>query len=173
MVVFEAIKERRSFRACAEELVSEENVERLVEASGWDLTAGNVQPWAFVVARDVDTKRGLPVATPDQTFIQKAPVVIIFCADLPRPSRVYDILGENLYSIQDAAAAVENILLIAQNLGLATCWVGEFWENKVAGVTKLLKNMKTITIISVGYPAESPEISQKRFIDEIIDYKAF
>ncbi len=173
MDVLEAIKERRSIRVYTDEKVSEDYVERLIEAARWAPSAGNVQPWAFVVVKNDETKRRLSFAALNQTFIQKAQVVVIVCADVTRSSRVYGIRGENLYSIQDTAAATENILLAAQNLGLATCWVGAFLENKVARVVNLPKNMKPVAIVPVGYPAERPATPKKRSVNEILHYEAF
>jgi nitroreductase len=169
--VFEAIKKRRSIRAYADEKVSDNDVERLIEAARWAPSAGNIQPWEFVIVKDMETKRKLSDATLNQTFIEKAPVVIVVCADLNRSSRGYGSRGENLYSIQDTAAATENILLAAQELGLATCWVGAFWENEVAKVVKAPRNLRPVAIVPVGHPAERPVAPPKRSINEIVHYE--
>jgi len=171
--VFEAIKERRSVRAYADEEVSEEDVERLIEAARWAPSAGNIQPWAFVVVKEVETKRKLSYATLNQTFIQKAPVVIVVCADVTRSSRIYGSRGEKLYSLQDTAAATENILLAAQELGLATCWLGAFRENEVAKAVKAPRNLRPVAMVAVGYPAERPATPQKRSVNEIVHYGTF
>jgi len=171
--VLEAIKERRSIRAYTDEKVSEEDVERLIEAARWAPSAGNIQPWAFVVVKEVETKRKLSSATLNQTLIQEAPVVIVVCADLTRSSRVYGSRGEKLYSLQDTAAATENILLAAQELGLATCWVGAFHEDEVAKAVKAPKNMRPVAMVAVGYPAERPAAPQKRLVNEIVHYGTF
>lgn len=173
MDVLEAIKERRSIRAYTDEKVSERDVERLIEAARWAPSAGNIQPWAFVVVKEVETKRKLSSATLNQTLIQEAPVVIVVCADLTRSSRVYGSRGEKLYSLQDTAAATENILLAAQELGLATCWVGAFRENEVAKAVKAPKNMRPVAMVAVGYPAERPVAPQKRLVNEIVHYGTF
>jgi nitroreductase len=171
--VFEAIKKRRSIRAYADEKVSDNDVERLIEAARWAPSAGNIQPWEFVIVKDKETKRKLSDATLNQTFIQKAPVVIVVCADVTRSSRGYGSRGEDLYSIQDTAAATENILLAAQELGLATCWVRAFRENEVAKAVKAPKNMKPVAIVPVGHPAEKPVAPQKRLVNEIVHYETF
>jgi nitroreductase len=170
--VLEAIKERRSVRAYTDEEVSERDVERLIEAARWAPSAGNIQPWAFVVVKDVETKRKLSSATL-QTLIQEAPVVIVVCADLIRSSSGYGNRGVHLYSLQDTAAATENILLAAQELGLATCWVGAFRENEVAKAVKAPRNLRPVAMVAVGYPAERPAAPQKRSFDEIVHYGTF
>lgn len=171
--VFEAIKKRRSVRAYADEKVSEEDVERLIEAARWAPSAGNIQPWEFVVVKDVETKRKLSEAALNETFIEKAPVVIVVCADLNRSSRGYGSRGKHLYSLQDTAAATENILLAAQELGLATCWVGAFRDNEVAKAVKAPRNLKPVAIVPVGHPAERPVAPPKRSVNEIVHYETF
>ena len=172
MDVFEAIKERRSVRAYTGEEVSDEDVERLIEAARWAPSAGNTQPWAFVVVKDVETRRKLSSAT-QQTLIKEASVAIVVCADAARSSRVYGSRGEKLYSIQDTAAATQNILLAAQELGLATCWVGAFRENEVAKAVKVPRNLRPVAMVAVGYPAERPATPRKRSFNEIVHYGTF
>ena len=173
MDVLEAIKERRSIRAFTDEKVSEKDVERLIDAARWAPSAGNTQPLELVVVKDKEMKRKLSEAALNQTFIQKAPVVIVVCADLNRSSRGYGSRGKNLYSLQDTAAATENILLAAQELGLATCWVGAFRDKEVAKAVKAPKNMKPVAIVPVGHPAERPLAPPKRSVNEIVHYETF
>lgn len=171
--VFEAIKKRRSVRAYTDEKVSEEDIERLIEAARWAPSAGNIQPWEFVVVKDMETKRKLSEAALNETFIEKAPVVIVVCADLNRSSRGYGSRGAYLYSLQDTAAATENILLAAQELGLATCWVGAFQENEVAKAVNAPRNLRPVAVIPVGHPAERPVAPLKRSVNEIVHYETF
>jgi nitroreductase len=171
--VLKAIKERRSIRSFTDENVSEETVKQLIEAARWAPSAGNTQPLELVVVRNLDVKRKLTVAALNQTLIQKASVVLVICADISRSKRGYGGRGEKLYSIQDTAAATENILLAAQELGLATCWIGAFNEKSVANVINAPKNTKPVAIIPVGYPAVKPSAPKKRDVTEIVHYETF
>ena len=173
MDVFEAIKRRRSVRSYTSEEVSEEDVERLIEAARKAPSAGNIQPWEFVIVSNPETKRRLAIAALHQTFIEEAPVVIVVCADVARSSGGYGYRGANLYCLQDTAAATENILLAAQGLGLATCWVGAFRENEVAKVVNSPRNVRPVAIVPVGRPAEKPRVRQKRSMKEIVHYETF
>jgi len=91
--VFEAIRNRRSVRAFTSEGVSEEEVKRLIDAARWAPSAGNIQPWGFIIVRDAKIKRGLVIAALDQTFIEEAPVVIVVCADERQSSMGYGSRG--------------------------------------------------------------------------------
>ena len=171
--VFEAIKERRSVRSFTDENVSEENIKRLIEAARWAPSAGNTQPLELVVVRNLEVKRRLTAAALNQKLIQKASVVIVVCADITRSKMGYGHRGEELYSIQDTAAATENILLAAQERGLATCWIGAFHEKEVAKAVNAPKNVKPVAIVPVGYPAVRPTAPQKRGFNEIVHYETF
>lgn len=173
MDVFEAIKERRSIRSYTEENVSDEAVNQLIEAARWAPTAGNTQPLELVVVRDPEIKRRLMVAALNQAFIQTAPVVFVVCAVTTRSKRGYGGRGEKLYSIQDTAAATENIHLAAHELGLATCWVGAFNEKDVAKAINAPKKTKPVAIVPVGYPAVKPSAPKRRTADEIVHYEKF
>lgn len=173
MDVFEAIKERRSIRSFTDENVSEENVKQLIEAARWAPSAGNTQPLELVVVRNVEVKRKLTAAALNQALIQKASVVLVVCADLARSKMGYGSRGEKLYSIQDTAAATENILLAAQEMGLVTCWIGAFNEKEVAKAINAPKNTKPVAIIPVGYPAVRPSTPKKRDVTEIVHYETF
>lgn len=170
--VFEALKQRRSVRKYTDEEVSDENVERLLEAAVWAPSAGSVQAWEFVVVKNQETKHRLALAALNQTFVEKAPVIIVVCTDLNKEKKRYDSRGEKLYSIQDTAAATQNILLAAQELGLATCWVGAFKEKDAAKAVNAPKNVVPVAMIPVGHPAEKPSASQ-RSVKDFVHYESF
>ncbi len=171
--VFEAIKGRRSIRAYTSERVSDEDIERLIDAARWAPSAGNIQPWKFVIVRDTKIKRGLSAAALDQTFIEEAPIVIVVCADEARSGWGYGDRGVNLYCLQDTAAAIQNMLLAACALGLGACWIGAFHEEEVEKVLKTPRGVRPVAIVPVGHPAEKPEAPPKRSIGEIIHYESF
>jgi nitroreductase len=169
--VLEAIRTRRSVRAFTGEAVSEEDVQRLIEAARWAPSAGNLQPWEFIIVRENETKRKLSIAALDQTFIEDAPVVIIVCADQARSAWRYRDRGTYLYSLQDTAAATQNILLAVHAMKLGACWIGAFHEEEVKRALGTPRNLKPIAIVPVGHPAERPAAPPRRSIEEIIHYE--
>ena len=173
MDVFEAIKNRRSVRAFTREEVSEEEVKRLIDAARWAPSAGNIQPWEFIVVRGTKIKRRLVVAALDQTFIEEAPVVVVVCADERQSSMGYGSRGLTLYCLQDTAAAIQNMLLAAYALGLATCWIGAFYEEEARQVLKIPFGVRPVAIIPVGHPAEKPNTPPKKSIREIVHHETY
>lgn len=173
MDLFEAIKTRRSVRAFTEEDVSDEDVRRLIDAARRAPSAGNIQPWEFVIVRSSEVKRMLAAAALNQTFIEEAPVVVVVCADQIRSGRGYGRRGFNLYCIQDTAAATQNLLLAATALGLGACWVGAFREEEVSKAVKAPRGVRPVAIVPIGHPAERPWPRPRRSIDEIIHRETF
>jgi nitroreductase len=171
--VFEAIQNRRSVRAFTSKVVSQEDIEKLIDATRWAPSAGNIQPWEFVVIRDEDVKRGLSIAALDQLFIEQAPVVIVVCANESRSEWGYGERGKTLYCLQDTAAATQNLLLAAHAMGLGACWVGAFYEQEVRKGLDIPLGIKPVAIVPVGYPAETPVTRQRRPIDEIVHENYF
>ena len=171
MDVLEVIKKRRSIRAYTEEKVSEENIERLVEAARWAPSAGNTQPLELVIVKNKEIKRKLSEAALNQTFIQKAPVVFVVCANEERSSRGYGFRGINLYSIQDTAAATQNLLLTAHELGIATCWIGAFNPDTARELLGLPREIEPIAFTPLGYPAEKPGYKSRKPLNEIVRYE--
>lgn len=173
MDLFEAIKSRRSVRAFTREDISKEDIEKLIDAGRCAPSAGNIQPWEFIVVRKSETKRGLAIAALDQTFIEQAPVVVVVCANQPRSARGYGARGVHLYCLQDTAAATQNILLAACALRLATCWVGAFREEEARRTLSLPEEVRPVAIIPVGHPAEKPMARSRRTLNEIIHYETY
>ena len=173
MDVFETIKRRRSIRAFKNIDVPKETIEKLIDAARWAPSAGNIQPWEFIIVRNPEIKRKLAEAALNQTFIEEAPVVIVVCADCERSSRGYGSRGATLYCIQDTAAAIQNIHLAATALGLGTCWIGAFREEPVKKLLKIPDGVRPVAIIPVGYPAEQPSPRPRRPLNEIVHYEIF
>jgi nitroreductase len=148
-------------------------VEKLIDAARWAPSAGNIQPWEFIIVRKPRIKRRLVEAALDQVFIEEAPVVIVVCANEVRSSQGYGVRGKTLYCVQDTAAAIQNIHLTAYSLGLGTCWVGAFREEETRKILKIPRGIRPVAIIPVGYSAEAPTPRMRKSISQIVHYETF
>jgi nitroreductase len=157
MDVFEAIKGRRSIRSFKPESISDADLEKILEAGISAPSAGNCQPWEFVIVRDQKIKQKLVQAARGQSFLAEAPVVIVICADVNRTASRYGERGRTLYCIQDTAAAAQNIHLAAYALGYGTCWVGAFDESAAAEAIKAPAGVRPLIMIPIGKPREKPK----------------
>lgn len=167
MELREAILGRRSVRAFSPEDVSQETMKELIGLANMAPSAGNLQSRDFVVVREQEKKKGLARAALDQEFIAEAPVVVVVCSNLRRVEW-YGDRGKRLYAIQDAAAAVQNLLLAAHEKGLGAVWVGAFREGEVSRVLELPDYARPVAIIPIGHPLESPAVPERIPLPEIL-----
>ncbi|MFQ6058546.1 MAG: nitroreductase family protein [Anaerolineae bacterium] len=156
MNVLQAIKERRSIREFQRKEIPPQALEALSEALIWAPSAGNLQSRRFYFVFNQEVKERLARAALNQDFIAQAPLAIVACADHDRVAWRYRERGVRLYCLLDVAASIQNLLLAAHELGLATVWVGAFREEEVSRILGLPPHLRPITIVPVGYPAEHP-----------------
>jgi nitroreductase len=159
---------RFSCRRFAADPVPEPVLDELLEAARWAPSAGNLQPWRFLVVRSPAVRRLLAAAAFDQTFVTEAPVTVVVCAVPDESARRYGTRGRTLYCLQDTAAAVENLLLAATAHGLGTCWVGAFDEEAAARALDLDPAWRPVALVPVGRPAEQPHGRRRRPADEVV-----
>jgi len=157
---YEAILTRRSIRRFEDQPVTREQLEKLLEAARWAPTAGNLQPWVFVVVTAADARAALAAAAFGQRFVAEAPAVIGVAAAPPEDSP-YGLRGRELYCLQDTAAAVQNVLLAAHAMGLGACWVGAFDDGAVAQALELRKGERPVALVPVGVPAQGGRSSRR------------
>lgn len=169
MELVEAIKKRRSIRRFKPDAVNEITIKKIIELGNLAPSAGNLQPRDFVVVKDREVRFALAQAALNQTFVYDAPVVIVVCANLKR-TESYGNRGKDLYCIQDSAAAIENMLLVIVDSGLASCWVGAFNEKKVADILGLPGHVRPVALLPIGYPLEEIKSSYRITLDELIHY---
>lgn len=152
MEFFEVIKKRhccRSFNPNKD--VRDEDLEKIIKAGQMAPSAGGIYPIDFDVVKEKTIKEQITKAALGQDFIAKAPVVIIIWADVKKTAYKYGKRGENLYVIQDAAAAAENIFLAVTAFGLSACWVGAFDEEKIKEIFGLEKLQRPMVVMPIGY----------------------
>ena len=129
-------------------------------------SAGNLQAYQVHILRKQDKKEALAKAAFDQTFLAEAPVCLVFCADPSRSAPKYGERGTELYSVQDATIAATYAMLAAVDLGLSTVWIGAFDEEKVQELVGD-RSVRPVAMVAVGYPAEEPQATPRRAIEEI------
>lgn len=155
MSILETIKSRRSIRAFQDKPIPQEIVDQMMEAVIWAPSAGNLQSRKFYFIHNQTIKESLVQAAWEQAFIAQAPLVLVGCVDLQIRNH-YGTRGTTLYSPQDVAASVQNLMLLAQEAGLGTVWIGAFNECAVSKILNLPDHLRPVAIIPVGYPDEEP-----------------
>ena len=151
MEALEVILTRRSVRRYRGSAVPQESVDTLLRAAMAAPSAGDQQPWRFVVVQDEERLRELAAAEPHGRMIAQAALAVVVCADLGR-------VRHDGFWIQDCAAATENLLLAAHALGLGAVWVGTYpREDRVKSVGEVVglsDPLLAFAVVAVGDPAE-------------------
>ncbi len=163
-------KDRSSIRRFKDKPVKEEDLNKLLEAGRYAPSGGNCQPWHFYVIKSEKMKKTIYEEACNQDLLLTAPIFIIVCSDAKRSYQRYGSRGSDFYTPQDNGAAIQNILLCAQNLGLASCWVGSFHDGNLANLLKLEEGLKPMAILPIGYADEKPTKPSRRPIEEIVTY---
>jgi nitroreductase len=135
--------------------VPEEKIQRLLEYAVRAPSAGNLQPWEFIIVRSQEVRNQLAKAALGQTWVATAPVIIATCADIQRAGSRYGARG-SFYSLVDTSFASLLILLGVVEQGLGACFVGAYNPEEVAKIFALPDHVRPVGLITIGYPAETP-----------------
>jgi nitroreductase len=153
MDVFEAIAKRHSTRAYEPtRSVPEEKLERILEAARLAPSAGNVQPWHFIIVKDREKRQTLAKGGRYARFLVESPVVVVGCGDQEASPNWYKV---------DVSIAMQNMVLTATEEGLGTCWIGSFNENQVRRLFRIPDKFRVIALLALGYPRETLDIEGK------------
>lgn len=152
------IRQRRSIRFYTNQVVSDEIIKSLLQAAMCAPSAGNQQPWQFIVVTEKLLLKNISFSHPNASMVEHAAAAILVCGDLSRETH-------KGYWMIDCAAATENILLEVIEHNLGAVWVGIYpREDRVKYLTTLFKLPEHIipfAVVSIGYPAEVKEPTDK------------
>ncbi len=171
MDVVSTIKERRSIRKYKSTAVPLDLIYQILDAAHWAPSAGNVQPWRFIVVRDGKTKDKIAQACHNQSWIGDAPVVIVVAVDPTEMFNAYGLRGTKLYSVQECGAAVAYMQLAAQQFGFGSCWVSAFEENLLMDTLGLPEQVRPQAVVTLGYPAEKVPAPRRRNLRDLLFFE--
>lgn len=153
---FETVVRRRAMiRAYTDAPVPEAKILRLLSYATRAPSAGNLQPWEFVIVRNRDIRARLAEASGGQKSVAGAPVVIVTCGDVERGLKQYGPRAA-FFSLVDTAFASLLVLLGAVEQGLGACFVGSYDPVKVTEILGLPSHVHPVGLITIGYSAEKP-----------------
>jgi len=171
------LRGRRSIRRYLPAPVEREKLLACLEAARLAPSAHNAQPWRFIVVDDPEFKDRLAAAAfsgiySGSRFAARAPVILVLLA---KTELVAHGLGGRLqrvpFHLVDIGIAGEHIVLQAQELGLATCWMGWFNYRKVRKVLGVPRKYKIMAMMPIGYAEKRPNREPpRRPLDEIVTY---
>ena len=162
----EEIFNRRSIRKYKDKDVSDNTIKKILKAGMAAPSAGDQQPWQFIVIDEDEIKKQITNIHPYADMLNQAPAGILVCGDK-------SLEKHKGYWVQDCSAATQNILLMIDSLGLAGVWLGVYpREKRVNGISKLFdlpENVIPFSLISMGYPAEAKKPND-RYLENRVHY---
>lgn len=166
--IIDLIKSRRTIKYFLPKFVSWENIAKIIDAGRHAPSSGNIQNWKFIAIIQPEVKQAIAEACYEQYEIVHAGAFIVVCNELEKAERYYGLRGERLYSIQNCAAAIENMLLEAHSLGLGTRWIGAFDEEDVKAKLDIPEEVRPQAIIAVGYAKDVPPKPPKYPLETVV-----
>jgi nitroreductase len=146
------IFKRTSVRKYTDKSVTKDQIEMLMKAGMAAPSAKNVQPWEFVVIQEKENLLKITEFHPYSFMLKQAPLAIVVCGNTTKIA----LEGVEDLWVQDCAAATQNILLEATELGLGSVWLGVYPKKEiVSGLAELLilpDYIVPFSLISIGYP---------------------
>ena len=179
MEVMEAIRTRRSIRKYKTDPVDGKTLEMVLEAARWAPSWTNTQCWRFIVVRDNDIRSKLAATlnatNPAMDAIRNAPLVIVACAELGKSGCCDGVPATDKgdWFMFDVALAMQNLVLAAHSLGLATVHVGRFDAKKAANILEVPQGYCVVEMTPLGYPDQVRDPRPRKELSEIVFYGKF
>ncbi len=155
------VSKRQSVRKYSSRPVSKPDIEKCLEAARFAPSASNSQPWKFIVVdepelrfkvADATVSKGIPV----NKFARQAPVLLVIVIERPAfITRMAGKIKHKDFEWTDLGITAEHFCLQATELGLGTCMIGWFDENRIMELLQVPKSKRIGLVITLGYPSEN------------------
>jgi nitroreductase len=189
-MVLDLLRNRVSVRRFQNKPVPDDVLQEILEAGRLSPSGGNEQPWIFGVITDPDLVARVAEAARRQTWIAKAPLLVVLCvATIPDEQGGRDIqihrypeyadtitqMDKGLYSAlnqeeHQTKIAGAHMALVALEHGVGSCWVSRFEVRRVAELLRLPERIIPAEILVFGYPGETRGPTPKKTLDEVVFY---
>lgn len=179
-----ALFKHRSIRKFRSTPIPEEMLREILEAATRASTCGNMQLYSLVVTRDAALRAKLAPCHFNQPMVTQAPCVVTVCADIHRftmwceqrdANPAYDNFAWFLNASTDALFATQNLCIEAETNGLGICCLGTtiYTAGEIARILELPRGVIPLTTIVVGYPDESPELTDRLPLEAVVHYEKY
>jgi len=173
------IKSRKSTRKYKDTPVTEEQVMQLIESARLAPSGINSQPWNFIIVRDEKIKEELAKASGDQKWMTTAPVYIVCVADIRcRIKGDVEVRVDEQNNrrelkavIRDTSIAITHILLEAEHIGLASCWIAMFTQDDIRPILGIPEDKYVVGIVLIGHSDEERGPTPRRGIKSMVRYE--
>ncbi|MGD2034097.1 MAG: nitroreductase family protein [Bacteroidales bacterium] len=177
--MLEIINKHRSIRRFSDKPVPPEMLEKILYAGTRASTTGNMQVYSMIVTTKKELRARLWEMHFKQDMVRQAPVVVTFCADFNRfvkwcnyrnAKPGYDNFLSFFTAAIDALLVAQNVALAAESFDLGICYLGTttYMAEQIIDILELPKYVVPVTTLVIGYPAESPGLTDRLPPDGVI-----
>jgi nitroreductase/FMN reductase (NADPH)/FMN reductase [NAD(P)H] len=163
--VIKNLMERKSVRSFTDQKISEDDLKTILEAASNAPSAGNQQMYTILHITDQKIKERLAETCDHQPFIAKAPLVLVFLADVQKWYNAFRAHGCNprkpgpgdlMLAVDDTLIAAQNAVTAAQSLGIGSCYIGDVMEQCEVHreLLKLPDYVFPAALVVFGYPTQ-------------------
>ncbi|MBI5739219.1 MAG: nitroreductase family protein [Nitrospirae bacterium] len=166
MDITEIIRTRRSIRKFTDLPVSDEIIDKIIEAGTWAPSGMNNQPWKFAVIKDDELKAQISELTHYSKIIRRANVLIAVFLD-------HSLSYDRTKDCQAVGACLQNMLLTIHSLGLGAVWLGEILKNKdrIRDLIDGPQDIELMAVIALGHPDEKGGKGSRKGLGQTIIFR--
>lgn len=169
MNTIDALMKRRSCRAYKPGAIPDEHLRLILEAGRYAPSAGNTQPWRFVITRQPELKRQIAAACSEQHWMANADIILTGMG-VPKESRKH---GDWQWYSVDVSIAMQNMILAATALGYGTCWIGSFDQQLVKQLLNIPPAMHVIALTPIGISDDVHEAPPRKSWDVLFSEETY
>ncbi len=167
MTFDEVVRARQSVRNYSDKPIPEEALHAILEAGRLAPSASNLQNWRFTAVLKDELREGMTDACNGQPFVAPAPCTLVVWATTDRAMQC----GQSTASV-DCSIALTHMMLKAAELGIGSCWLGNFDAEKMKKLLGLPADAIVVAATPLGYPAEQPPQRPRKAFDEVCEVRA-
>jgi nitroreductase len=150
METFESVRTILATRQFRDTPIPDDVVREIVEAAHLTASAGNAQPWFFIVVQSADTLKQLGQLAPTGPYIPQAPLAVVV------------VIEKSTIAVSDASRAIQSMILTAWSRGIASNWVGFHRLDAVKPLLGIPDNLDVLAIVPFGYPVRATATGKKK-----------
>jgi len=166
MEFIDVIRARTSAREFSDKDIEDEKITYVLECARLAPSWENKQCWRFIVVKNKETIEQIAKTSIINRWLRKSPVLIVACAD-PTESGTKNFIE---YFTVDVSIALEQLILAATDLGLGSCWIAGFNEEKIKELLEVPKRIRVVALTPLGYPEMRKGITE-RFTQVVLKAK--
>jgi len=178
------ILNHRSIRKYKTDKIDTEIIEKILQAGIRASNTGSMQAYSIIVTQDDVKKQELLPLHFNQEAVKQAPLILTFCADLNRFNKWCELRDAKpgydnflwFYTASiDATITAQNCALAAEAEGLGICYMGttNYNAEKIIEVLKLPKGVVPVTTLTIGYPDETPYLTDRLPDEAVVHYEEY